>query len=191
MASRHPKFRFHDVFPHRSDKTCRCRCGQPITGRQRSWASEACRKAALEHFLILKGDSQTIRRVIFARDKGVCVLCALDTQAAREKCRGWDPERAAEVNRERMLRMTQGFPDPYETWWQADHIVELADGGRNAVENLRTLCVVCHAKKTANQATMRAARRRASSPKFRGNSVFVDDRRQRCQSPCTANHNPK
>ena len=32
--------------------------------------------------------------------------------------------------------------------WEVDHIIPLGLGGSNARENLRGLCVVCHAKKT-------------------------------------------
>jgi len=32
--------------------------------------------------------------------------------------------------------------------WQCDHFIPLADGGTNALGNLRALCAACHAKKT-------------------------------------------
>ena len=32
--------------------------------------------------------------------------------------------------------------------WSCDHFVPLADGGTNALSNLRALCAACHAKKT-------------------------------------------
>lgn len=44
--------------------------------------------------------------------------------------------------------------------WEADHIVELADGGPHELQNLQTLCRPCHAAKTAVSARRRAARAR-------------------------------
>ena len=32
--------------------------------------------------------------------------------------------------------------------WQCDHLIPLADGGTNALENLRVLCASCHTEKT-------------------------------------------
>jgi len=45
--------------------------------------------------------------------------------------------------------------------WHADHIVPVYEGGRLCgLDNLRTLCVVCHAAVTRQQAQARAAERR-------------------------------
>ena len=38
-----------------------------------------------------------------------------------------------------------------------DHILPLADGGTNVVENLQSLCVPCHAKKTGEDVRKRRA----------------------------------
>ncbi len=46
------------------------------------------------------------------------------------------------------------FPIP--PTFQLDHIVRLADGGVDGVENLQALCVECHALKTRSEATGRA-----------------------------------
>lgn len=35
-----------------------------------------------------------------------------------------------------------------ESGYEIDHIVELADGGKNDLDNLQALCVACHATKT-------------------------------------------
>jgi 5-methylcytosine-specific restriction endonuclease McrA len=32
--------------------------------------------------------------------------------------------------------------------WQADHIIEVINGGEHSLENLQTLCITCHKKKT-------------------------------------------
>lgn len=47
-------------------------------------------------------------------------------------------------------------------WWQADHIVPVAEGGGACgLENLQTLCTPCHKAKTAAQAREAAERRQA------------------------------
>ena len=31
-----------------------------------------------------------------------------------------------------------------KSWWEADHIVAVAEGGDSNLENIRTLCIPCH-----------------------------------------------
>lgn len=33
-------------------------------------------------------------------------------------------------------------------WWEMDHIIPFSEGGVTVLENVRTLCVVCHKKRT-------------------------------------------
>lgn len=40
--------------------------------------------------------------------------------------------------------------------WEADHILEWAEGGKTELENLQTLCVPCHKRKTAEYAARRS-----------------------------------
>jgi 5-methylcytosine-specific restriction endonuclease McrA len=44
----------------------------------------------------------------------------------------------------------------YSPKWQHDHIVSLASGGEDALENSRTLCKSCHRQKTGLETTDRA-----------------------------------
>lgn len=45
--------------------------------------------------------------------------------------------------------------------WNADHVTPVYKGGGECdIENLRTLCVACHAEVTAAQSKERAAERR-------------------------------
>lgn len=50
----------------------------------------------------------------------------------------------------------------HEVEWEADHREPLEDGGPHHIDNLQVLCVPCHRRKTAAEATQRAARRRQS-----------------------------
>lgn len=154
---------------------CRCGCGEKLQGRQRSWRKGHERKC-VEAYRIARGQSGAIRSALGRRDHGVCAGCGLDTREAVAECRRWihgegpaaDQERA-EVAELRRRFMLLGFPSPsigrggIDRWWNADHIVPLEEGGQNALENLRTLCLRCHRRATAEHAARRAERKRARS----------------------------
>ena len=96
----------------------------------------------------------SLRKEVFERDHGVCAECGMDTEAfeeavrripvAYESCRGYVRKIALEaldppLNGRRPL-------------WAADHIDPVEDGGgHRGLENIQTLCQVCHDKKTAEQ----------------------------------------
>lgn len=44
----------------------------------------------------------------------------------------------------------------YDPKWEADHIVELWEGGKDAIENAQTLCRQHHKTKTSGAAPVRA-----------------------------------
>ena len=62
--------------------------------------------------------------------------------------------------KERVKRMLE---QPKEgDFWEADHIVPVAEGGGEAsLNNFQTLCVPCHARKTKQQADAAAKKKRA------------------------------
>jgi hypothetical protein len=89
---------------------------------------------------------------------------------------GWSPEfhrwridqwedrkrRAEPLLEARRARMrAEGWPvDRRASWWEMDHIVEVASGGGQCgLDNLQTLCVPCHREKTARFARERAMKR--------------------------------
>jgi hypothetical protein len=37
---------------------------------------------------------------------------------------------------------------PFQHTWEADHIVEVREGGKNELSNFQTLCMPCHKEKT-------------------------------------------
>lgn len=70
---------------------------------------------------------------------------------------------AAEKRRNAMTRA--GWPFSRSTFWDADHIVEVVNGGGQCgLDNLQTLCVPCHKAKTKRLAAELAQRRRKPSP---------------------------
>lgn len=73
------------------------------------------------------------RKIVYARDRGVCQKCGYDT--------------AGEAGR----------------LWQADHVIPVVEGGGECgIDGLRTLCTGCHGVETAELAGRRAAKRRES-----------------------------
>ena len=83
-------------------------------------------------------------------------------------------QRLKRLTRARLKRITaelraEGFHDVTThhacNLWQADHIVPVAEGGGACgLENLQTLCLPCHKRKTAEQATRKALLRRGIDP---------------------------
>ena len=49
--------------------------------------------------------------------------------------------------------------------WEADHVVPLVEGGPHTLANMRTLCVPCHKRATAELAARRAAVRKVRDEK--------------------------
>lgn len=115
------------------------------------------------------------RKVIFERDRGVCLMCGFDTVAGQKEYR---EAIFAKYNR-RYVKKTILTKDPITIeftratkipihaivrdgdWWEVDHIHPVSEGGDwFDLNNLRTLCVPCHARATAMLAAHQAERRR-------------------------------
>lgn len=97
----------------------------------------------------LRSDPVYMRECVFARDKGVCAVCKVDTVGLLA-----DLLRRPLKERRRLVK-TLGYP-PHRvrggTLWDADHIVPVAEGGGECgLENMQTVCVPCHRRKTAVQ----------------------------------------
>ena len=109
--------------------------------RRRTFCSEYC-----VHQWRLRSDAGYLRDQVFARDRGVCAVCAADTVAiyhALKQARG--AARAA-----RLLVYGMKTIASRRSLWDADHIRPVAEGGGQCdVDNIRTLCLLCHRKATA------------------------------------------
>lgn len=99
-----------------------------------------------------------------------CVVCGIQTRG--NYCAAHDPEaeearvarnpyrlayKDPEYARNRLLRFERargrceacGIGPLAGGEWESDHLVDLRDGGTNALDNLRILCRPCHKRKTA------------------------------------------
>jgi len=152
-----------------------CRqCGSEVPKGSRSFCSTAC-----VHSWKLTTDPGYQRKQVFERDRGVCSMCGLDTeallrayhearQAAYRESTGRDVEphyssfwwRVGYDETNARLRAL-GFI-PGRSCWEMDHVLAVVEGGGGcSIDNLRTLCVPCHRKVTRE---LRA--RRSKQPKL-------------------------
>lgn len=155
----------------RPDGTLGCAwCGGDIPRGRRSWCSQEC--------VHQRYAQSRPRHYLEQRDHGVCSSCGLDTRAcqklamrARRLCR-WLARRHPLPHREADPLWRRWFERRFgrgltavlgrQSWWDADHILPLSEGGELSAANLRTLCRWCHLRETAALAARRAARRKGA-----------------------------
>jgi 5-methylcytosine-specific restriction endonuclease McrA len=90
----------------------------------------------------LRSSTSYLRECVFDRDQGVCALCGVDTHRLRKRIM-----RLPFATRMRELRGLQeqgAIHKGRRTWWEADHILAVVEGGDSNLENMRTLCIPCH-----------------------------------------------
>ena len=145
-------------------RLCRwCRNEVPV-GRRTFCADANC-----IHQWSIRHDQGYAREYIRGRDGGKCALCGLDTYALLRRAHHQRYYFASEEERHRAIIERRAYASAIvelrgrSTLWAMDHIIPVVDGGGECgAENLQTLCIFCHARKTAREARERAARRRAS-----------------------------
>lgn len=112
-----------------------------VAKRRRTFCSDYC-----VHQWRLRTDPGYLRDQVFARDRGRCAVCSIDTVAAYtalKRARG--AVRAAGLRLYGMKTISSR-----RSLWDADHIVPVAEGGGQCdLENIRTLCLLCHREATA------------------------------------------
>ena len=157
-----------------------CRwCGKACMGRRSTFCSGTAAKVSRDGYIktpgsgcvhewLIRADLSYARRLVLARDGGVCALCLTDTyalhQAARvmdRASRGWydgpEPKDSIIFGAFAALGYTRKDFDRM-TWWDMDHVIPVEEGGGECgLDGLRTLCIPCHRKVTAEQARRRAA----------------------------------
>ncbi len=118
------------VSDRRRQQACR-RCGGEVPKGRFTFCAAAC-----VHEWKLRTDPGYLRAQVFARDRGVCAQCGLDTEALRKDKRKLDYRARRQFEKDWGLR---------RHLWDADHIVPVAAGGGECgLENMRTLCLKCH-----------------------------------------------
>ena len=110
-----------------------CRwCGLEAQGRRRTFCSDWC-----VHEWRLRTDPGYLREQVFARDRGLCALCHIDSVEAFHRLK-----RARGSNRKTMLAYWGLKSVNRRSLWDADHILPVCEGGGECdLENIRTLCL--------------------------------------------------
>lgn len=129
-----------------------CRwCKGVVSGRRRTFCSDAC-----VHEWRLRSSPTYLRECVFERDRGVCAVCGTDTHALRQRILRLPF--AVRMREIRALQQAGATHRRRKSWWEADHIRPVVEGGDSSLENMRTLCIPCH-----REATRALRRRRAST----------------------------
>jgi 5-methylcytosine-specific restriction enzyme A len=162
--------------PHKKDENGKplCRwCEQSVAPPRRSWCSDEC----VQEYLI-RSSADTLRSAVLKRDKGVCACCGADTEKIQRVIshaeRSYDKFTDGLIER----RDWQDWPhyaiwplfgrmgfNRNQTFWEADHIIEVSNGGETSLDNIQTLCVPCHKAKTKQMHADRKFQRTGVKPK--------------------------
>lgn len=142
-------------------------CGGPLPKGRTYNCSAKCSKEWQ-----CKTSPSCLRAVLKQRDHGICAICRADTAAIKKEyavlpntIKWGDPADP----RTAFLEL-HGVPRSRACgdWWDADHITPVIEGGGECgLENLRTLCIPCHAQVTSELAARRAQGRRAEKTRQR------------------------
>jgi 5-methylcytosine-specific restriction protein A len=122
--------------------TC-CRwCNKPVLPPRRTMCSPEC-----VHELSLRINGRYLRNCVYERDKGVCAICKIDTKITAKQARELTGKDLDEFLKK------YGISKKRKLWvkkhggglWDADHIIPVKDGGGMCgLDNIRTLCIMCH-----------------------------------------------
>lgn len=131
-----------------------CRwCGAEVAGRRRTFCSDGC-----VHEWRLRSSVSYLRECVLARDHGVCAACGTDTVRLRRGVMRLPF--AARMKRVRELIAAGMVVRGRKSWWEADHILPVAEGGDSSLDNIRTLCLPCHRSATSALRKRLAERKR-------------------------------
>jgi hypothetical protein len=117
-----------------------CRwCNLEVPPRRRTFCSEYC-----VNEWRLRTDPSYVRDRTFERDRGICSMCGVDTvDALRQLKRSRGESRAKLLAHWGLRNMTR------RSLWDADHETPVVEGGGECdLDNIRTLCLICHRRVT-------------------------------------------
>ncbi|XP_008110843.1 DNA annealing helicase and endonuclease ZRANB3 isoform X1 [Anolis carolinensis] len=143
-----------------------------------AWDARFCSHNCQDDFLFRTSQGY-LRRKVFEIEHGVCQTCGLKAQelflcvrdAPKDKRKSllessWMSRLPLTQLNEIILNPTEGL------FWQVDHIKPVySGGGQCSLENLQTLCTVCHKERTAKQAKERNQMKRQSIASKYGSDI--------------------
>lgn len=135
-------------------KLVRCRyCGNIVSGRRRTFCSDQC-----VHEYKIRSNYNYAREQVYLRDHSICAQCGLNTDLVKAEYEVKAKKLAESEGRPHRWKIVfdrmaseDGWPPHHRTWWEADHIVAIAEGGgMGGIETYQTLCYKCHKNKTVD-----------------------------------------
>jgi len=147
----------NEYLPQTIDGVKCCRyCRNPITqSRRRTFCSQVC----VDEYMIRSSGSY-LRRAVYKRDLGICADCGVDTKTlarqllsfAKESLERKELLTTYDISEKRVIRKRRNGGG----LWDADHIIPVKDGGGCCgLDNLKTLCISCHKKKTFSKCNVK------------------------------------
>jgi 5-methylcytosine-specific restriction endonuclease McrA len=101
---------------------------------------------------MLRTSPSYLRSEVLKRDQGICAICGLDTLAIEAELTRlyWESHKTWPCGKEmERFKKSLGISKTRKSLWDADHILPVHQGGGECgLENMQTLCIWCHKKKT-------------------------------------------
>ncbi|XP_023565455.1 DNA annealing helicase and endonuclease ZRANB3 [Octodon degus] len=143
-----------------------------------AWDSRLCSLKCQEAFWIRSNNSY-LRARVFEIEHGVCQLCNINAQELFLRLRDAPKSQrksfldATWTSKLSLEQLNEIIRNPGEGhFWQVDHIKPVFEGGGQcSLDNLQTLCTVCHKERTARQAKERSQVRRLSVASKHGSDI--------------------
>ncbi|XP_072274192.1 DNA annealing helicase and endonuclease ZRANB3 isoform X3 [Pyxicephalus adspersus] len=143
-----------------------------------AWDSRFCSQKCHDDFLIRSSQSY-MRAKVFETEHGVCQQCCLNVHELYLSVRDapmsqrktllqntWMAQLPLDQLNELIRNPTEG------QFWQVDHIRPVyGGGGQCSLDNLQTLCTVCHKERTARQAKDRSQIKKHSTASKYGSDI--------------------
>uniref|UniRef100_UPI0037E99A8F DNA annealing helicase and endonuclease ZRANB3 n=1 Tax=Semicossyphus pulcher TaxID=241346 RepID=UPI0037E99A8F len=145
-------------------------CQQACSTTGGAWDTRFCSHRCQEEFQ-LRSSQTYMRSRVLEVEKGTCQHCGLLAHDLFLKVRDAQPSQRKEMLESTWLaqlsikQLNEMIRAPVEgDFWQVDHIRPVyGGGGQCSLDNLQTLCTVCHKARTAQQAKERSQMRKSAA----------------------------